>query len=307
MPQISLRENLSKIGEPKPGTTTIHIPSGFHTAPKSLKAMIHSMNSPKMESWAAKCEDHQADSRWTFECQGITTDGKYWYAVNNNNHKPGAMGIFRFNIDYGDLKYRRWPSNPNNHVGPPSYFDKKIYVPVETGDAPLVWILDTELTTLDLAALRGTELSGQHKKMPWCAINPWNGLLYSSRFGGGEDDPVPVSEVHCYDPAKSFDFKKSLKLQSLPISEVQGGCFSSNGHLYLTSGDEHIHGYSVLNGSYLGSFHVPSDWTGAEEMEGIAIGNIPCKDTDVHVPVHVLVLDNDHPRTDSDIWLKHIA
>src|SRR5215212_8027711 len=115
MPEISLRENLGKIGEPKPGTATIHIPSSFHSKPKSLRAMMHSMNSPKMESWAVKCENHRAVSWWTFDCQGITTDGKYWYAVNNNRHNSGAQGIFRFNLDFNGAIYRRWPSNPNNH------------------------------------------------------------------------------------------------------------------------------------------------------------------------------------------------
>ena len=306
MSQISLRENLSKIGEPSPGRAIMHIPGDFHAAPKSLKAMIHSMNSPKMESWAVKCEDHQAVSWWTFECQGITTDGRYFVAVNNNFHKLGAMGIFRFNLGYGEAKYRRTPFDPKMHVGAPSYFEGKIYVPVESDSAPWVWILDTELTTLERAALHGTEISRQGGKMPWCAINPWNRFLYTSGYGDGGSEYV--TEVHCYDPAKSFNYVKSLKLQSGPL-DIQGGCFSSNGHLYLTANDHHIHGYNALNGSYLGNFHVPSDWSPSEgeEMEGIAIGNLKCKATGDHVPVHVLVLDNDWPNTDSDIWLKHIA
>jgi hypothetical protein len=307
--RISLRENLSKIGEPRPCKRLIHIPSDFHSKPKptSLKAMIQSMNPPKMESWVVKCEDHQAVAWWTFECQGITTDGKYFYAVNNNWHKYG-MGIFKFHLGYGDaVRYRRWPFDTKNHIGPPSYFERKIYVPVETDDAPRVWILNTDLDTLALATLRGTEISKQGNKMPWCAINPWNHFLYSSRFGERKRDP-PVTEVHCYDPANSFEFKESLRLQGSPLFKVQGGCFSTNGHLYLTSdASKAIHGYNVLNGSYLGQFSVPSDWSGFEEMEGIAIGNLYCKDSGDLVPVHVLVLDNDLPRVDSDIWLKHIA
>jgi hypothetical protein len=117
-----------------------------------------------------------------------------------------------------------------------------------------------------------------------------------------------VTEIHCYDPRNHFAYVKSLPLKGDPLSHVQGGCFSTNGHLYLTSHTtQDIKGYSALNGSYLGSFHVPSDWSGGEEMEGIAIGDMICKATRDFVPVHVLVLDNDWPHRDSDIWLKHIA
>jgi hypothetical protein len=62
-----------------------------------------------------------------------------------------------------------------------------------------------------------------------------------------------------------------------------------------------------MNGSYLGSFPVPSDWSGGEEMEGISIGGSRCKNTGDYTPVNVLVLDNDWPHKDSDIWLKYIA
>ena len=305
MSAISVRENLNRIGELRPDKPSLHIPSSLHSSPKSLRAILHSTNFPQMESWTVKCEDHQAVDWWTYDCQGITTDGKYLYAVNANmNEHPVA--IYKFNLDYGDaIRSARSPAG-QAHIGPPNYYEGKIYVPVEGGTFAGVWTLDTELTTLSYKTLGGSAKPPQGYSMPWCAINPWNGFLYNSKFGDGGADGV--TEVYGYDPVENFAFKKSLRLQSMPLYKVQGGCFSSNGHLYLTShATKCIHGYNALNGAYLGSFSVPSDWSGGEEMEGIAIGNLTCKSTSDLVMVHVLVLDNDWPHRDSDIWLKHIA
>ena len=125
--------------------------------------------------------------------------------------------------------------------------------------------------------------------MPWCAINPWNGFLYSSKFGEPprwEEDPSgtglgrlvdwdPVTEVHCYDPADNFTHKRSLPIMGEPLHKLQGGCFSTNGHLYLTSDHtQQIRAYSALNGAFLGDKWVDYDKSGltyTQEIEGICI------------------------------------
>ena len=154
--------------------------------------------------------------------------------------------------------------------------------------------------------------------MPWCAINPWNGLLYSSKTGepptwDGETftwvDNDPVNEVYCYDPLdNNFGFRGSLTLLGKPLHQVSGGCFSKNGHLYLVSDyTEDIHAYSAFNGAFLGSCHVPYDKGGIaqEEMEGITLGHIIHADG-VSTDVHVLILDNEGISRD-DVYLKNFA
>jgi hypothetical protein len=274
-------------------------------------------NSPGMEFWAQECEDKQCHW-WTMDCQGITSYGESLWAVNANNNKP-PIEIYKFNFGFGDpVKTASSPCG-TDHLGPPDYFENKIYVPVE-GAIARVWTLDTDLNTLGLGSLQGPTIGDkppQGAKMPWCAINPWNGLLYSSKFGEPpywEEDPSgsgrwvdwdPVTEVHCYDPADNFTYKKSLTLAGEPLHKVQGGCFSTNGHLNLSSDyTRDIRGYSAINGSYLGSFAVPSDWSGGEEMEGVSICPVKCPGK--YTPISVLVQDGDWP-SDSDIYFKHIA
>ena len=294
------------------------MPSSFHKAPNSLRKIMQCMESSKMESWSVKCEQNQCQN-WTMDYQGISTDGESWFAVNANNNKPTPC-IYKFNLTFSAQEKITVSPFGSDHIGPPNCFNGKIYVPVEGDKEARVWTLDTDLKTLDIAPLGGGEKPPQDNSMPWCAINPLNGLLYSSKFGKPpiwEEDPSgiggrmvdldPVTEVHCYDPAKNFAYKKSLTLTGKSIHKVQGGCFSTNGHLYLTSDATHeIHGFSVLNGYYFGGFHVPSDWYGGEEMEGIAMGNYNCPDDGSFCPIHVLVLDNDWPQN-SDIYFKHVG
>ena len=65
---------------------------------------------------------------------------------------------------------------------------------------------------------------------PWCALNLMgNGfLIIVSIFDG-------VDSVFAYDPNNNFAFEGELRLQGNVVNRVQGGCFSKNGHLYLTS------------------------------------------------------------------------
>ena len=158
--------------------------------------------------------------------------------------------------------------------------------------------------------------------MPWCAINPWNGFLYSSKFGEPprwEEDPSgtglgrlvdwdPVTEVHCYDPADNFTHKRSLPIMGEPLHKLQGGCFSTNGHLYLTSDHtQQIRAYSALNGAFLGDKWVDYDKSGltyTQEIEGICIAPVRYSEGDTYV--HIVVLENEATSSD-DFFFKHYS
>jgi hypothetical protein len=127
-------------------------------------------------------------------------------------------------------------------------------------------------------------------------------FLYSSNFDG-------VDRVHAYDPKNGFLYKGALRLQGPPVGGVQGGVFSANGHLYLTSdvfvgqgATQDIRAYSALNGAFLGSCHVPYSPgdLDAEEMEGLAIWADP-----LWGHIHVVILDND--VSGDDVMLKHFV
>lgn len=301
--------------------TTVQVPHDFHSWPKSLKEMIHAMNPPLIEQWVQSYEHVFENRRWSEECQGIASDGKSWFLVSNYNE---IKALYKFSFDFKMLKATPpggysgdWDPRAfagDLHLGALNYYDDKIYVPLEP--SACVWILDTDLNTLDVKPLEGTfkaEDRKQGDRMPWCAVNPWNKRLYSSKFGNSpyydEEftlvDYDPVSEVHCYD-LQNLELKGSLKLQGDPVHRIQGGCFSENGHLYLASDyTQEIRAYSAFNGTYLGSKWVDydkSDGLAGQEMEGVFAGSIEGDST----YFHVVVLDNDLLSLD-DIYIKHYS
>lgn len=303
---ISLRSGLNKIGELKPGVPIPPIPSGFHSFPKSLKSAIYAMNPPLIQSWKnIKTGEHDNEA-WTEECQGIVSDGNHWYVVSNNED---IRAIYKFTLNFQSISSVGFPED--HHIGAPGLHDGKIFVPVEGGKAG-VWKLDTNLSQLGIFTLGGSS-SPQGGNMPWCAINPWNGLLYSSIFGNNdpdEDDFGNVDKVHAYDPNNNFIHLKDLKLHGQILHRVQGGCISKNGHLYLACDTVehekgHIYAYSMINGSFLGSLElIYDDDVGAGELESISINHITHTDGQ-STYAHVLVLDND--AITDDVYLYHFA
>jgi hypothetical protein len=310
---MSLREHLSKISEPEPGKS-IQIPHGFGSFPVSgsLGTAMEAMNSPRINEWSAKyeVEDNFNNHEWTQECQGLTTDGTSWYIVSNNN---SHRAIHRFGLDWshtGDVVYPYTDmvdGEDKSHIGDPDCYNGKIYVPVEDTKEARVWVLDTNLTSLGRWDLGSHD--SQKAKNPWLAINPWNQFLYSSIFGDPKYGEQPVSRLYAYDLEK-FEYhpEKDIILKDKFFHRVQGGCFSENGHVFLTSDDDthSIHAYSSLNGHYYGSCWVPSDWSDGEELEGMAIYPLIPVGKPYTIHVHVIVLDVDIPSKD-DVFIKHFT
>jgi hypothetical protein len=291
---VSMRDSLQMIGEPKPGQAIPPFPGGFHSAPRSLRAALRAMNPPQIESWRHAQTTEYDNKLWTEECQGLTTDGQHWYVSSNNED---FRGIHKFPFDFAHFDDPHpsveLPSGLGNHIGALDHHEGRIYVAVEP--TPRVWMLDHDLNTL------GTfDLGGAQSAMPWCAINPWNGWLYSS-------DSHNVDRVHAYDPADGV-LKGFLRLEGPEVDLVQGGCFSANGHLYLTSdATEEIRAYSALNGAFLGSqaISISSAPFTKEEVEGLAVARFTHAGGDL-THVHLVILDNDAINED-DVDIQHYA
>lgn len=293
----SLRQSLSHIGEPsQAGALTI--PGGFHSAPGTLRRTMRAMRPPKIEGWMPLFQSTFENLQWTEECQGLTTDGENWFISSNNGD---FRGVHKRSLDFGThLRNVRMLPSAGVHPGDLD-FDAarhRIFVPVESD--PRVWVLDSDLDTVEVADLGGGPgLSPQGGSMPWCAVNPWNGLLYSSAFDN-------VDRVHAYDPDDNFKHVGSLRLGGAPLFRVQGGCFSKEGRLYLTSDhSEDLRAYSSLNGYFYGRVGVPYTKGGVdqEEMEGVAIAHL--LHADASTWVHVVILDND--LSPDDVFIKHFV
>lgn len=291
---ISLRSSLEKIGEPEPNSPFKPIPSRFHSSPRSLRAAIKSMDPPLIEDWTLVHVDNFNNHDWTENCQGIVTDGNFWYVVSNNEKK---RAVYKFSLDFDFIKLAVSPID--QHIGHPALSDGKIYVPVEPPDPnenASIWQLNTEFSTSVIFDLGYTENRNPIGKMSWCAINPWNSLLYSSVVDN-------VDHICAYDPKDSFSFKRKLEIEGEKVNSVQGGWFSNNGHLYLSSDDSvDIRGYSALNGKFLGSFGL--DYGDGDEIEGLCVGHI-INTAGLSSFVHVIILDNE--GTEDDVFINHFS
>lgn len=296
---LNFRDSLKKIGEPEPNKPIPPFPSGFHSSPQSLKAAMHAMNYPLIESWTCDQIDNFANKDWTEECQGITTDGNFWYIVSNNNEK---RAIYKFSLDFNIINLAVYPEE--HHIGHPAFGNGKIYVPVEpdkAGNIPArVWVLDTNLNSFGTFELGGN-VKPQRGKMPWYAVNPWNGCLYSSVFDG-------VNRVYAYDPNNLFSYVGELSIQGDTVNGIQGGCVSINGKLYPSSDStKNLLAYSIFNGAFLGSCIIPDDegLPHKDEIEGLTIGQISHSGRSPTY-MHVIVLDNDWFNRD-DVDMMHFT
>jgi hypothetical protein len=190
------------------------------------------------------------------------------------------------------------------------HYEGRLYVPLEGEATPAVVVFDTR----DLSYLGGWLLppQGDDRKCPWCAINPFDGLLYSSSFWMNDERGY----LKIYRPRLNNDFKhfplvRELHLRGAgggptTVNRVQGGVFSPNGNLYLVSDTEEggILGFDST-GRQISHTPVGYDRGTGEELEGITIWDLgDGRAPEIRGQVHVLMIDEDHTSSD-DLYFKH--
>lgn len=252
------------------------------------------------DSWKPTHTVKFGNEAWTEQAQGIATDGTHWYIGSNDADRrrlykfgpdlPGGDGRVIASLDL--------PAGAGSHLGPPTYdpASGRIVIAVEPAN---VWIVDAAtMSTVALAPLGANGLRPQGTSIPWAALSPVDGMLYSSAYGR-DDQPIKhVDRLHVYNP-NTFEWVRSIALDTT-VREVQGGQISANGHLYLSAigGGHRIHGFALPGGQYHGSTPVGSGgtWAGAE-LEGLTLGHYGWRDGDA-TQVAALLLDNDWPDKD---------
>lgn len=160
--------------------------------------------------------------------------------------------------------------------------------------------------------------------LPWCAVNPANGLLYTSPF---YPSPLDTSHLEAFArsmPKGSFSIGFQLRHvgrfdlldesgRPLGIARVQGGAFSPGGHLYLVSdtADGGILGFDLVTGrkalhhtvAYNPDPFGPDEL--GEELEGITVWDLDSgTPPGIGGQLHVLMIDNEL-LSDDDLYFKH--
>lgn len=327
---LSYRENLAKIGITSEESVFY---KSFYSKPQSLRAAILSMQAPASQDWS-QVSDIFEDEYWTDEVQGVAWDGSNWiFSTNANQKKPGvedkAIYVFKGGAKLKDnnwisvLKYKDVPhpiaglKESDDHWGPPVYYNGFVYVAhfwtggPKQGSTNVVVFKNNDghlsyHNWIELGIVQ-SPTDGRQGKAEFQAINPWDGMLYTS-FGSGA-----IHEFFIHDIESGEYTGRTLKFD-VSISQVQGACFSPNGHLYIATneflpGDDHfqtIWYYSALNGHRLGVIPVLAlEGLPDQELEGLCYADVSFKDGKT-AQIHAVLLENPDAALDN-IFFKSFS
>lgn len=166
--------------------------------------------------------------------QGITTDGEYFY-TSGSLSGINLTALAKFTVE--DMVMTDSVINPlpkkcsdrgNNHIGGISYYDGKIYAPVEGGDECYACIVVFDCETLK-ATGEIYDLPNEiyADGVPWCAVDRETGYLYASKW-------TDIETIYVYDTADEMKLVREIDLKGMEkIHRIQGGEFY-NGTLYLS-------------------------------------------------------------------------
>ncbi|MEI6578587.1 MAG: hypothetical protein WCN92_03900 [Eubacteriales bacterium] len=158
--------------------------------------------------------------------QGITTDGTYFYFSGN------------FFLNKTDIKTNKTVVNNIfaippalllqgcNHIGGISYYDGKIYAPIEDGSAyqhPYIAIFDAK-TLKFTGKSYAMPLELHDAGIPWCIVDAPRGYLYTMEWSNAK--VLNVFNLN------DMSLVKTVPL-SIPLDRIQGGGIY-DGMLYLS-------------------------------------------------------------------------
>jgi hypothetical protein len=334
---ISLRECLTKIGILK---HTPFSWNSFVSRPTSMKEAIRSMDAPKSwqqvsdinldEDWTDEVQGVAWDSEnWIFSC-------------NANQSKPGhndkALYLFKEGSSlkdgtwrqmltyYKDVKFPIKGDEGDSHWGQLTFHEGAIYVSYFYSDGPykgkkyvfIFQITNGQLKFQNWVPIGQVKFADGSTGYPeFQGINPWDGLFYTCRggektkefyihrttgewtgkvlkFSGGEGMAQILRWVP--DPPHAV-----VEIVDLP-SNVQGACFSPNGHLYIAcdlrlknkKDYKVIACFSALNGHLMSIIPVLADQDN-QELQGVCYGGISSNGSQMHVILlenELVALDN---------------
>ena len=273
---------------------------------------------------------------WSNALQGVANDKDNWFFT-----QTGVLWKFPISHDLKDkigktvkaglgIGRVRIPASLSayDHFGDLDQHSGLLYVPLEGGGNPRIAVFrSSDLAFLDSQVL----LRPGGKPMTqsgWCAINPTDGLLYTSNTGiDRNDNPIFKFKVG-FDAGKlRLTYAGSLYLKDEDGSGMglkpymQGGDFSTDGrYLFLVNGKAHkfdkddggvwvfdaLTGRKITKSKQKGGFRFEFHPGGTkfEEPEGITYWNLDGRSApSIKGQLHVILLDND--LNGDEFYLKH--
>ena len=249
--------------------------------------LVCGMGDPGVDAWhkvgVAFSSENTGHSE---EAQGVTTDGQAWYLASN-----GSKTVRKYGAGTKLLGQIAVPQGKQGgHVGAPGFFRGWLYVPIQKPYG--VW-----RTTGDFSREQWLPVDTSDNRLPWCAVNPLNGRLYTSMFDIWSGQKAVL---FAYDRDTLIRRPEDdIILGSTPIylDRIQGGVFTVHGRVILSRSDPNgIFCFSALTGHCFGARKLGDFGSDASEAEGVTVRAWQFNGTAAHV--HVLELDNDGPSKD---------
>lgn len=328
--------------------------------PKSLRMLIQSLEWPAGYTTTGNNYDYPKDREpgWSDDLQGVTHDENTWYFTQSGilwmfpverDLNSAVTGTVLFPIlgddglvgheprIFGLTLSQKLKDLGCYHLGDCDYDQGRVYIPVEGSQPPLVVSFMVKNRNINSNAKDVAFLTHQ-TEAPWCAINPLNGMLYSSNFNIDKQGVSVYRISRSIQDGMKLDFVGKFPLfnsngSPIVVRRVQGGVFSSQGHLYLVSDLKSggILGFDMLTGRL--STHIAVDYqpdlssgTGPidvlidagtdaglwdsrknakEELEGITIWDLDTGQAPgISGQIHLVMIDNLGSGAD-DLYFKH--
>ena len=277
----------------------------FTNPPRSFRQALEVMSLPPEFT---KVAEHHVDERWTEECQGIAWDGSRWIATSNRS--PKAIYLFdEVNAPRHPsnlLDFASLPSPPSgnlHHIGAVIFHSGRIYVDHWSSGGQEIAVLKRHNNGFEFLHWIPLE-SVANKRVGLVAIDPWSEMFYTS-FGS-----TNVDRLFIHNNEGSYTGRKILLRPGIRNGGyVQGGAFSSTGHLYIASGKtsigdrQHIYCYCPLNGHKMREIEVITEGF-LQELEGLCWAEVTRNNR--LAQLHVILLENRWPARDN-IYLKSFA
>ena len=263
------------------------------------------------------------ETGWSNDLQGVSHNDDHWFITQKNRLWKIPVSVdLNGDIDGDDAERGIFTcpippelANDYNHLGDVDHYKGYLFIGLEAGNNT------ARICCFDASTLKfigSSILNEQGTHASWCAVNPADGLLYSSAFD--EVTNLFVNIFSVVDNIFTLSFSHMAALineegEPYELSGIQGGAFSFEdtlNRLYLSSNADDTRGVQIFDwpeGKRILEIFIDREvFTAGEEIEGITYWNIP-RDTAPGIEglLHVLELDNDY-LTNGDVkCFKHYS
>jgi hypothetical protein len=255
-------------------------------------------------------ESHPSDvgPSWAEHAQGVAHAHGCWFITQADRmwRFPVDLEVAHVGQSHPAVSGNGIPEPDIDHLGDCDVHRGTLYVAMEGGPLGRVGLFD-----LDLGFQCSAPLPAQGSSCPWCAVDPRTGLLYSSPF---DTDHLSAYRVVRAGDRVGFQHLRDVPLlmddgAPLTLERVQGGAFSRQGHLYLTSDcrDGGISGVDIDSGRRCVHVTIPfePEWPDKAVIEGLTLVDLDKPGVPwLQGKLHVLLLSM-RPQASDRIWLRH--